>query len=401
MSATMTSKERVLTALSLEEPDRVPIAMRAMEPLNHLWSDPFERALILRDRFGIDDFLVVAFPWIYPPSVEEKTTWQTYGEQNDPLLVTEYHTPAGVLRNSVRMTDDYHVERLNLEADQLMPRMVDHTIKDAADVERFRYLLGTPDQRDRRHWEEQLQAYVEFGRREGFPVALYVPSASAIAMKNIGTLEMVIRAMDGDAMVQELLDALTQWALAWIDHAARLEPDIIYYSGVYESTDFWSPTLFRRFFAPIHKSLSKRAHAHGLKYINYITTGIDGIMYELRGLGIDAIYGWDSTPPGDADIHRLRDVLGGEMAFWGGISPTFVVERATPKRVREQVRDHIAVLAPGGGYILCTGGSVFYEERAGLGGDTWGGQPEESRAYNNLFTLFEAGLEYGRFPIES
>ncbi len=360
MPASMTSRERIMAALSRQEPDRVPIAMRGMEPLNHLWNDPFERVMVLRERFGVDDFLYLSYAWVYEPCVVENRQWKTYGDHNQyPLLVTDYHTPAGTLHAEVFMSDDYYTDRLNLEADQLVPRMVVRT------------------------------------------VGLYIPSVSGIAMKNVGPLEIVMRAMDGDRMVLELLDALTDWALRWIDYGARFKPDIIYYSACYESTDFWSPALFRRLFAPVHRQLAHRAHAYGMKYIIYMTTGVEGLIEQFKGLGVDALYGWDSTPPGSAgfDISRLKQVLGDEVALWGGISPTFVVERGTTQQVREDVRRHIQALAPGGGYILCTAGSVYFEDEAGFSGKKRNGTPHTSRAYRNLLTLFQAGLEYGRYPI--
>ena len=138
-----------------------------------------------------------------------------------------------------------------------------------------------------------------------------------------------------------------------------------------------------------------------MKYINYITTGIDALTEEFKGLGIDAIYGWDPVPPGDADIRKLKSVLGGEMAFWGGVSPTMTLERGSADDVKEAVRELIDGRAPGGGYILCTGGSVYFEEQAGMGGETWKGTPEESKAYKNLMAMFETGLEYGKYPIKN
>ena len=127
----MTSKERVLAALSLEEPDRVPLAMRGMEPLSHLWRDRFERATVLRDRFGIDDFLYTPYQWAYDSCVEEKRRWETHADTGRPLLVTDYQTPAGVLHNEVVMTDDFRVERLHLAADGIMPRMLVRTLFEA------------------------------------------------------------------------------------------------------------------------------------------------------------------------------------------------------------------------------------------------------------------------------
>ena len=400
MAAEMNSRDRILAALNLEEPDRVPIAMRNMEPLNHLWKDRYERARILRDRFGIDDFLHQGLTWVYDSSVEEKTEWREWEEKGYPMLATDYHTPAGTLHAEVTMTEDYHTERLQLSADQLMPRMLNRPIKEREDVARFRYLLGDPARCDLSQWDEEMSRMVEFGRSEGFPIGFHVPAASDIALKNVGPTEMSMGAMDGDPMVDELLEALTEWGLQWIDYGARFGADIVYYSAVYETTNFWSPTLFRNLFAPIQKKLAQRAHDHGMKYINYVITGVDGLTEEYKGLGIDALYGFDPVPPGDADMGKLKRVLGPEMALWGGLSPTWTVERGSEEDVRNAVREAIEILAPGGGFILCPGGSVYFEELAGLGAKKWDGKPEDSRAYRNLMTLFEAGLEYGKYPLK-
>ena len=217
MAKEMTSRDRILAALSLKEPDRVPIAMRRMEPMEHLWKDRFERALFLRDRFGIDDFITVGHAWPYDPSVKEERTWKTWGEKAYPLLVTDYQTPAGTLHAEVMMTEDYRVDRLRLDADQLVPRMVDRPIKGRDDVARFRYLLGDPTCCNLAAWDETVRNHVAFGRSEGFPIGFYMPSISGIAMKNIGVLEIVVRAADGDPLVEELLDALLEWTLQWLD----------------------------------------------------------------------------------------------------------------------------------------------------------------------------------------
>ena len=403
MGTLMNSKERILCTLDRQETDRVPIAMRGLEPLDHLWGGKknlFERSRVLRDKFGIDDFLFLRHCWPYSKEVREEIEWDKWGENNDPLLISKYHTPAGTLSTRVVMTNDYHAERLFLGADALMPRSVERLIKELDDIQKLKYLLPNPSECDTAEWDSQMSSYVQFGREEGFPIGLYIPSFSGFSMKNIGTTEIVMKAMDSDPLVEGIFDAYLEWALQWIEYAATFEPDVVYHSGYLESTDFWSPELFRKYFAPRQKKLSRKAHQCGMKYINYITTGINALIDDLSGLGIDALYGWDPVPPGDADIHKLKNVLGNEMVFWGGISPTMTIERGTAGQVREAVRELIDVFASDGGYILCTGGSVYFEAQVGMGGETWKGTPEDSRAYNNLMTLFEAGLEYGKHSLK-
>ena len=50
----MTSRERTLAAINHQEPDRVPIFLRDIVPLEHLWKDRFERVDVLL-KMGVDE----------------------------------------------------------------------------------------------------------------------------------------------------------------------------------------------------------------------------------------------------------------------------------------------------------------------------------------------------------
>ena len=85
---------------------------------------------------------------------------------------------------------------------------------------------------------------------------------------------------------------------------------------------------------------------------------------------------------GDMDPARLKDRYGEKIVFWGGIDTQTVLPNGTPGEVRQEVRNTIEALAPGGGYIL---GAVHNIQRD---------VPPE-----NICAMFDAAREFGGYPI--
>ncbi len=112
----------------------------------------------------------------------------------------------------------------------------------------------------------------------------------------------------------------------------------------------------------------------------------------LGALAIGAERGWIYIRH---EYQRARDLLQKaiDAAYAAGVLGNSVCG--------SDLRFDLKIFVSPGGYILCTGGSVYFEEQAGMGGETWKGTPEESKAYKNLMAMFETGLEYGKYPIKN
>jgi uroporphyrinogen decarboxylase len=64
------------------------------------------------------------------------------------------------------------------------------------------------------------------------------------------------------------------------------------------------------------------------------------------------------------DLKALKEAFGDRICFVGGVDSQFVLSNptATPDDVREEVRQRIFDLAPGGGYLVGPSHSVPYEK---------------------------------------
>jgi uroporphyrinogen-III decarboxylase len=83
---------------------------------------------------------------------------------------------------------------------------------------------------------------------------------------------------------------------------------------------------------------------------------------------------------GDADPAVLKERCGDKVCLMGGVDAVNEVYLSRPEDIRGMVRERLAVLKPGGGYILDGSNSLVWETPA-----------ENVRAFT------EAGLEYGRY----
>ena len=67
----------------------------------------------------------------------------------------------------------------------------------------------------------------------------------------------------------------------------------------------------------------------------------------------------------DIDIREAKRILGGVACIMGGF-PAFTVTHGTPEKIRDQVKEYMDVLAPGGGFIFSLGSALDKAPRANV-----------------------------------
>jgi uroporphyrinogen decarboxylase len=111
--------------------------------------------------------------------------------------------------------------------------------------------------------------------------------------------------------------------------------------------------MFREFIAPYLKRMIDVCHAGGLKFMAHSCGAIRPIIPDLVAMGVDVLDPIQVTAAGMEPAELKRD-FGGRLAFHGGISTQTTLPFGTPEEVRQAVRDRIATLGAGGGYILAS-----------------------------------------------
>ena len=80
------------------------------------------------------------------------------------------------------------------------------------------------------------------------------------------------------------------------------------------------------------------------------------------------------------DPRLLKKQYGDRLCFQGGISIQNILPKGSPRDVRRHVREVMAAMSPGGGYIACTSHNI-----------------QADTSIQNLDALFKAYNDFGRY----
>jgi len=103
------------------------------------------------------------------------------------------------------------------------------------------------------------------------------------------------------------------------------------------------------------------------------------VVEDIIGCGFD---GLNPIEPPAMDINAVKREYGRRISIIGNIDLGYTLTRGTPDEVREEVRQRIRDLAPGGGYAVSSSNSV-----------------PEYVPLANFNAMREATFEFGRYPI--
>jgi len=143
-----------------------------------------------------------------------------------------------------------------------------------------------------------------------------------------------------------------------------------------------SPELYRELFKPRHKKYFDTVKKHTSAFIHFHSCGsIYKLLPDLIELGVDALNPVQVAAR-DMDSAKLAAEFGDRLSFWGGIDTQTVLPKGTTADVKAEVRQRIRDLAPGGGYILCAVHNL---------------QPDVP--VENILAMYEAAKEHGQYPI--
>ncbi len=144
-----------------------------------------------------------------------------------------------------------------------------------------------------------------------------------------------------------------------------------------------SPALYRRLIKPRQKRTFDFFRAHtDAKLFHHSDGAIYPLIPDLIDLGVDILNPIQVSAEGMGDTKKLKADFGDKLTFWGAIDTHHVLPYGTPEEVRQEVRQRILDLGPGGGYVV---GSVHNV------------QPEVPP--ENVVAMFDAAHELGRYPL--
>jgi uroporphyrinogen decarboxylase len=326
----MTSRERVLTALSRRQPDRVPLFYR---------DEPEVEARLLRDlglatREELLRFLHIDFRWVAPHYIGPPLDGPGPERRRDIWGIEYRYVPAEHGGNWEQVT--WPLAKMETPA-----HLADHPWPK---VEWFDFSV----------LDAQFREYAPYATMTGPGV----PSPNVMQMSHYltgmerGMMDMVLNPDFYDAV----LDRVMAFNLAYQERffaiaGTRLD---FYRVGDDYGTQrglLLGPDQWRKSVRPWIARLLEIPRRHGARYYHHSCGAVRKLIPDLIDAGVDVLDPLQVKAEG-MDPAELKAEFGARLCFSGGVDEQELLPRGTPADVKRAVRELLRIMAPGGGFFI-------------------------------------------------
>jgi len=139
-----------------------------------------------------------------------------------------------------------------------------------------------------------------------------------------------------------------------------------------------SPVYFRKYIVPELKRLSAKVHSYDGKVILHSDGNLYPILDDIINAGIDALNPWE--PTANMDIFKAKEDYGEKLTLIGNV-PVELLSHGTIQEVEDYTQKLIRICAPGGGYIFSAANLTY------------------SVTLANYECMIQSAKKYGIYPI--
>ena len=357
----MNSRERLLTALSHQEPDRIPFDMGGTQvtgihvvayrnlrqvlglpPVEAGLCDTIQGLALPDDdviqRLGVDVrglFPLNSHNW----NVREEDAGD-YWAYHDEWGITHHRPKSNGLYFSVVQVP---LSDPNLTVDAIKK----HPWPNMADPARIAGL------------RQRAESY----RAAGYAVMLKDPFAGIFEMSQriVGMENIMIMMALNQKVAGALFDKLMELKLSFWEMALPQLADVvdvISHADDYgtQESQLISPDMFREQIKPLLKILFERVKdlAPSAKRFFHSCGNVRPLLPDYIEIGVEILNPVHIRARG-MDPIALKREFGQDLVFWGGgVDTQGVLPHGTPQEVKDDVRRNIEALAPGGGFVFNT-----------------------------------------------
>lgn len=303
----MNSRERVLTALRLEQPDRVPWVEGGVDA-------PMERALV-----GRDDYL--------PEDVAEVLGLDNLIAPLMPPLFVDYEMHDGinyVAQPQIRTRADLHKMTLPSTDDPSLFREAEEIVR----------------------------------RNRGcYAVAAKMRMGASPTLLSMGLDNFSYALADDPGLVDTMLGRYADWTISIIGRLRDIGVDYVWTFDdmAYRAGPMFSPRVLRQVFMPHFRRVADAIRATGLPWIFHSDGDLEPFLDDLLSLGMQGMHPFE---PGPMDIEAMKAQIGHRVALGGNIDLHYTLTLGTPEEVDAEVKRRIEVVGKGGGYLISSANSI-------------------------------------------
>lgn len=332
----MTSRERILCAIELGTPDRVPVTPWGFGRV------PEESELGRRLLDECDPFIganVAGGDWFLGAAVRTRT------EERDGKTYSVIEAPEGDLFSRAQRTE-------------ITSATMEFFCKSADDV---RNLLAIP-------WESPEVDATPFIERkdqigEDGLVGVGMTNPGGIAARFLSPQDYSLLWMDDRATFMELCEVAAERCNWWVEECCREGVDCFrIIGGEFASTQL-GPEGFRETMLRFDRPLVDLMHRYGA-LAHYHNHGPMGQYLEMIAeIGVDSLDPLEGPPWGDTTLAECKQRIGDRVCLLGNLDDMEVIQKVDGETIEQLAEECIEAAGPGG-YLLGGTTSGTFTERA-------------------------------------
>lgn len=352
----MDSKERVMTALRHEEPDRIPINFRATDKVISALSHH-----INMDYEGILEYFQVDFREVIPPYTGPEPRSLPDGSISDVWgvgrkeVITERSRDVMVTFNPLQDVKD--------------PEVLDEYSWPSTDYFDFSAVPKLCNSHN--GFAVSTEGIHAEGYHGVFHLLTYLYGMEKVMM------DLVLN----EELVQKTIEKIMAFFLEYyarLFEAGKGNIDFLFYKDDFgtQSSLLLSKDMFNQYFKSTLVRLVELSESYGATLILHSCGNIFKLIPDFIDAGVKVLDPIQVTA-NDMDITVLKKQFGNVLTFHGAIDTQGLLPRGKPAEVKKTVEDTITILGKGGGY--------FFSPSHRLQQDT----PVE-----NVIAMYDAAINY-------
>jgi hypothetical protein len=372
LKSSMSSRDRMLAAIRREEHDHVPLSFNISQgPVlspPFFWHNQIEQAEKLLSM-GLDPTIDVWLPDPQPHSDVEIRTWREKKGQ-ETLITKEYDTPAGVLRQVVRESQDWCDWRhgpwvpttwgselrdhfgVDLFDDHNVSRRTEPWVKGREDLDKLKYIIRPVDGYRLDEWRMDAARAMEYARRFDVLTQCRRTIVGDAFQWFCDIPWFLIQFYEDPEFVREFLAIFQDWSMPLVQMVLDVGVDVVQYRGWYEMPNYFGGKWWREFLYPNIEKQADLVHSAG-KYLSYLLPEGHGVYSDMiRESSIDILFCLDPRRLIVGDLDSLAEAQADRKTFWGAVNSEVTLNSRDRNAIEAEVKEAIGTLNRNNGLIL-------------------------------------------------
>jgi len=336
----MNSRQRVMTALDLKEPDRVPFV----------------------------DFIDTVVKQKIMGSEEIDEAELAYKIGMDAICFSEYAAP--VFCRSHNGSEMQSQAGVSGETEFLGEGLISSE-KDLANI-----VLPNPREED--FYDPAKQFLERYQNKDLAICAMIRPFGMFNTIYSMPMMAFAFAVRDDLKLINTMMDIFAEWNIAVMEKLQGLGVDFFMACNdmAYKAGPLVSPQVFREVFLPKMKAV---ADTIKIPWAFHSDGDLTVVMEDLLTLGMNAVNPFE---PPVMDLKEGKQKWGDRICLWGNIDLVHTLPYGSKEEVEAEVKQRIREAGPGGGYICASANSLT-----------------DFCKIENIFAMTKAVAKYGTYPL--